>query len=101
MSRGDGREDWTPFQSRLGMVRLVLSVVWDPIGVFGHKATLDEYDRYAGRVLEFAKQTKSAERIAEFLAEQEEESMGLRRNTDPARMLTALRILQILENFED
>ena len=41
------------------MVRLVLSVVWDPIGVYGYKQTLGECDSYAAMILELAEKTKS------------------------------------------
>ena len=78
LKKKEGKEHWTPFESRLGMVRLVLSVVWDPIGVFGYKQALDEYDNYAAMVLEVAEETKSPVRIAEFLAELEKNRMRVR-----------------------
>ena len=79
----------------LGMVRLVLSVVWDPISVFGHASTLDEYDSYASRVLKAAEFTKSPELVAALLRQFEEESIGMSRDENgEARLLAETKILR-------
>jgi len=101
MVKSEGKEHWTPFQSRLGMVRLVLSVVWDPIGIFGNNSTLDEYDNYSASVLEVAEKTKSPERIAEFLAQIERNQLRVRNDSNDARILAARKILQILDNCRE
>lgn len=91
---------WIPFRSKLAMVRLVLCVVWDPIGVFGHRNTLDEYDSYAERILQLAERTRDADEISEELRRLESGHIGLRTVDETARRLAVERILQVVASFE-
>jgi hypothetical protein len=77
----------------LSMVQIVLRWAWDPIGV-GHMAA-DEYDRYAGPVLEMLNRSASDGEVAAYLTKVESEWMGLTPkpeiNEDIASMLRELR----------
>ena len=76
----------------LRMVQIVLRWAWDPIGV-GRMAA-DEYDRYAGPVLELLNRAARDGEVAGYLTKVEDEWMGLtsrpERNEDIASMLREL-----------
>jgi hypothetical protein len=72
------RNDWRPFADLHGMVRLVLIVDWDPIGVFGHPRALDEYDSYAEGIVSLMQVGASSEAVAAHLLSLERKNMGLR-----------------------
>ena len=79
------------------MVQIVLFWAWDPIGVRGNAAAADEYDRYAGSVLELLNRGASDEEVANYLTKVEVEWIGLtpnrHRNEDVAAMLRELNSL--------
>lgn len=85
-------EDWTPFKSLTGMVRLILIVDWDPIGVFGHKSTLDEYDNYVSAVVDKLNEGAGVEALADCLFELERGLMGIRGSSISHRLLVAAKL---------
>ena len=91
--RAGSQEDWAPFESLLGMTRLVLSVDWDPIGAFGHRETLDEYDRYAIPVAKLLAEKPTVEAIAQLL--QELETAVIRSVSLTPRMIVAQKLWQV------
>jgi hypothetical protein len=75
---------------KLRMVQLVLHWVWDPIGVGGVPETADEYDRYAGPVLELLNRAATNAEVADYLTKVEDEWMGLTPNRDRNEDVAAL-----------
>ena len=77
----------------LCMVQIVLRWAWDPIGV--SHIVPDEYDRYAGPVLELLNRAAPDLEVAAYLTKVEGEWMGLtpkpERNEEIASMLRELR----------
>ncbi|MEO7719704.1 MAG: hypothetical protein ABIY70_26155 [Capsulimonas sp.] len=84
MSKQQFRTDWTPFASQLGVIRLILIVDWDPIGVFGPPLALDEYDGYAPGILKLLHGGADVERLMDHLHQQETVNIGL--NTQRERL---------------
>lgn len=70
--------DWQRLATPLGVIRLVLLVDWDPIGIFGVTEAMDEYDRYAVPVYDLLCAGASSHQIAKHLRAIEIEQMGLR-----------------------
>lgn len=91
-------EDWIPFQSLTGMVRLILIVDWDPIGVFGHRNTLNEYDSYVSTVVMKLEEGVGIEVLADCLVELERGPMGLRGSSLEHRLLVAAKLLSARSN---
>ena len=85
------REDWQRFSNPLGIIRLILLVDWDPIGVFGHPETMDEYDRYALEAYDLLQSDASAETVTAYLREVETEQMEVRGNPNLAAVVDKLR----------
>lgn len=92
------KEDWIPFESLIGIVRLILIVDWDPIGVFGHRSTLNEYDSYAFAVAEVLKQDASVETIFQVLDEIEVEYWNRRQSSDEHLRTVAAKLLKARSN---
>ena len=94
--------DWKAFESKLGIVRLILSVMWDPLSVFGYRNTLAEYDRYASQVLEYAESNPDEEKLSVFLLELEMKRMGPWKGmSQEPRVDVAKKILWALTKFEN
>ena len=72
--------DWHMWWKRSGAreLRRLLMDEWDPIGVRGVPEAADEYDGYMSPIVSRLREDASAEDIAAFLTEVEEERMGLR-----------------------
>jgi len=87
--------DWEPFNSFEGMVRLVLSVCWDPIGVFGHRNTLDEYDSYVKAVCDLLLAGAGADEIRDHLLSVETQRIGIRRSDTVSLDLTVQKLMQV------
>ena len=88
-------KDWVPFQSLYGFVRLVLCVCWDPIGVFGHRQTLDEYDSYVGPICQLLRKGASAEQLKAHLTNVEQVSIGVNRGPCAQLDLTVQQLLRV------
>jgi len=97
------REDWLPFNSLAGFVRIVLCVCWDPIGIFGHRNALDEYDSYVAEVCELLRNGATSEELKAHLLSIESESMGIRRRADDSIELAVDKLLKVyrLDSAED
>jgi hypothetical protein len=67
-------------------VRKVLLWDWDPIGVAGIPAAVDEYDCYVAAVAQMVVAGKSAADLAEHLVRIEVDRMGLGGDHDRARV---------------
>ena len=78
MNRMRNPGDWQPFCSLRGVVRLILLVDWDPIGVFGSLDALNEYDSYASGVCKLLEAGATREKLIAHLDHIEKASMGLR-----------------------
>ena len=61
----------------LATVRHILLAEWDPIGVGDAPEAADEYDSYAPRVLSLLMAGHCSPEIADFLADVEQNWMGL------------------------
>ena len=72
-------EDWHRWWKQTGAreLRRILMEEWDPIGVRGFPEAADEYDGYLGPLAARLGEGASAEAIAEYLTEIEEDRMGL------------------------
>jgi hypothetical protein len=64
------------------LVRLILIVEWDPIGVFGYARTMNEYDAYASKLHGLLKDEADIPKIADHLYRIETGDMGLRGNRE-------------------
>jgi hypothetical protein len=81
------------------MVRLVLCVEWDPIGVFGHRNTLDEYDDYVDEVIAILRNNPTCTDIANLLYHLEKQKMGLSGGHGSQRVLVAHKLLSARDHF--
>ena len=95
MSEIGGTRDWHAFINPLGIVRLVLLVDWDPIGVFGYAGAMDEYDDYAPEVLALLQTGPTAQQVAEHLRQVEARQMGTGGSPESQerRLATAQKLL--------
>ena len=71
--------DWHKWWKHSGAreLRRLLMEEWDPIGVRGIPEAADEYDGYLGPIASRLREEASAEEIARYLTDVEEERMGL------------------------
>lgn len=78
----------------LRMIQIALYWAWDPIGVRGIEAAVDEYDMYAPEVLRMLKADASVEQIAAYLTSVIRDRMELPlrpdRDADVSSMLRQL-----------
>ncbi|HEX5322816.1 MAG TPA: hypothetical protein VFW40_03445 [Capsulimonadaceae bacterium] len=58
-------------------IRLILLVIWDPIGIFGMEEAEDEYDSYALGVYGLLKRGATKEEIIDHLHQIETDQIGL------------------------
>ena len=84
-------EDWHRFATPLGVIRLVLLVDWDPIGVLGYLLAMDEYDSYAVGVYDLLQSDASDETVMAHLRGIETKQMGVRGNPNLAVVVKKLR----------
>jgi hypothetical protein len=72
-------EDWHRWWKKTGAgeLRRILMEEWDPIGVRGVPEAADEYDGYLGPLAARLREGASAEVIAGYLSEVEEDRIGL------------------------
>jgi hypothetical protein len=72
-------EDWHRWWKTTGAreLRRILVEEWDPIGVREVPEAADEYDGYLGPLAARLREGASAEVIADYLTEVEEDRMGL------------------------
>ena len=89
--------DWENFANSLGVVRLILLVDWDPIGVFGHAGAMDEYDRYAVKVHEMLWTGASQESIAAYLGFVQRELMEIKGKPDAELLVVAAKLQSVSE----
>ncbi len=68
---------WKEFASLEGFIRLILLVDWDPIGIFGYPAAMDEYDSYAPPICSLLVSGATRESLAAHLREIENRQMGM------------------------
>ena len=78
MKTRNSTEEWKPFKSLEGMVRLILLVDWDPIGIFGAFSAMDEYDSYAQQIAELLEAGIGETALIEHLTQIETEIIGLK-----------------------
>jgi hypothetical protein len=71
--------DWHMWWKRRGAAELrrILMEEWDPIRVRGAPRAADEYDGYLAPLASRLREGASAEAVAEYLTEIEEDRMGL------------------------
>lgn len=70
--------DWERFADPLGLIRLILLVDWDPIGIFGYPRAMNEYDSYAAAIYDLLVSDASQEELVAYLRQTEAERMGVR-----------------------
>jgi len=91
----------TRHDKHLRMVAIVLHWAWDPIGIRGIEEALDEYDSYAGPVLDLLERKAADQEVADYLTSIERDSMELQprpeKNADIATMLGQLHLLRLGE----
>ncbi|RVT40748.1 hypothetical protein [Sphingobium algorifonticola] len=91
-------DDVTRHAARLRMVEIVLHWAWDPIGIRGIEEAIDEYDLYAGTVLDMLERKAADQEVADYLTSIERDRMGLQprpeKNADVAEMLGHPSILR-------
>ena len=68
-------DDWKPFSSLHGFIRLILLVDWDPIGVFGLPGALSQYDRYADIVYKMIVEQATRYDVMRYLAQVQAEQI--------------------------
>ena len=77
-------------------VRDILRRDWDPIGIAGAAAALDEYDGYADGVLALLRDLRPAAEIAAWLTAVEKDDLGL--TPGPSRALVVAERLVALRH---
>ena len=90
--------DWQNFANSLGIVRLVLLVDWDPIGIFGIPEAMDEYDTYAVNVHNMLATGTSQEDLVSYMRFVQSQLMGVRGSSDPQLLEVAAKIQTVFEN---
>jgi hypothetical protein len=72
-------KEWSRWWKDVGsdQMRLLVMDVWDPIGVRGEPAAINEYDSYLVRIVGGLRQGYSIDAIASELAEYRTRNMGL------------------------
>ena len=79
------RDDWKPFYTLEGYVRLILLIDWDPIEILGYDcATMNEYDGYVDGVCLLLQAGAPKDELVKHLYTIEKEHMGRRRNRERA-----------------
>jgi hypothetical protein len=101
MTAGHSNDDWKPFRSLLGVVRLVLIIEWDPIGVFGYRDTLDEYDNYAWSVVKLLRANAREDEIEGHLLRLEKEELGLGRVDHTNRRRVARKLIEVAARMKE
>jgi len=76
----------------------LLHYVWDPIGVSGIPSARDEYNSYLPQVFSMLVESRKPEDIAMYLAEVEEQRMGLTPNRGKASQV-AVSLVDWYENL--
>ena len=101
MTKPFQNKDWDAFRSLEGMVRITLIAVWDPIGIFGHAQTLNEYDNFVLPIVWLLKSDASIEQLERHLRQVHQEIMGIRMNnwTTRADRLAVETLVQAFKNF--
>ena len=74
----------------------ILHYMWDPIGVAGIAQARDEYQSYLPQVFQLVLKNETKEKIASYLVDIEEKSMGLIPNKE-----AALEIAEVLLNAKE
>jgi len=70
-------DDWKPFSTLYGFIRLILLVDWDPIGVFGLPGALDQYDRYMDDIYKIVVEHGSKYDVIRYLVQVQTERIGM------------------------
>ena len=89
--------DWEPFSSPLGFIRLVLLVDWDPIGIFGHAGAMNEYDTYAREIYNLLDTETSEEELISCLRQIESERMGVGSNPNMSLLAVAVKLQDVFK----
>ena len=94
MKNPKDKRDWDRFATPMGVIRLILLVDWDPIGVFGYAGAMDEYDGYAVDVFDLLASDASQEALVTYLRRVEVERMEVKGNpfTPLAAVAAKLRL---------
>ena len=92
--------DWQRFSHPLGMVRLILLVDWDPIGIFGHAGAMDQYDGYAVDVYDLLRSGASEEELAAHLHRIEVERMGMHGSSPMHLAMVAAKLRQVVKTAD-
>jgi hypothetical protein len=71
-------EEWRPFTTLQGFVRLVLLVDWDPIGILGRSRAIDEYDGYVDEICQLILTDATREILVAHLDKIERQNMRMR-----------------------
>jgi hypothetical protein len=69
-------DDWRPFSTLHGFVRLVLLIDWDPIGILGYSGAMDEYDSYANGICRLIQEGATRDMLIAHLDRIEKQQMG-------------------------
>ena len=83
------RKDWHPFANPEGMVRLVLLLEWDPLGVAGFYGAMDEYDSYAEDFTGLLETGATQDELTAHLREIERTRMNIKRERPELREVAA------------
>ena len=90
--------DWQCFANSLGVVRLVLLVDWDPIGIFGIPEAMDEYDTYAVNVHNMLSTGTSQEDLVSYLRFVQSQLMGVKGSSNLQLREVAAKAQTAFEN---
>ena len=93
--------DWERFGDPMGMIRLILLVDWDPIGVFGHPRAMDEYDSYAVDVYNLLSSDASEQELVDYLRRTEMERMGVGGNVNMPLIGVAAKLKEAFDTARE
>ena len=91
--------DWEPFTSLHGLIRLILLVDWDPIGILGFPGALSQYDRYAAEVYRLVSANGTRYEVIRYLVEVQTERIEMSVNQAVLENV-ADRIMHIADCFK-
>ena len=94
------RKDWHPFANPAGMVRLVLLLDWDPLGVAGFNGAMDEYDSYAEDLAGLLEAGATQDDLTAHLREIERSRMNIKRERPELREVAA-KLRRVFDNALD
>ena len=86
---------WSGFKGVEGRCKLILAVMWDPIGILNYPGALGQYDKYAAEVAILLVNGAAIGEIEEYLLKIQTQRLEVK--LDFKRLANVLRALESLQ----